>query len=239
MNHIVALSGGKDSTALALALRELEPRNYIYVCTPTQNELPEMLLHWTRLEELLQAPLIRLPADSLASLVFKQRALPNWRMRWCTRMIKIEPFESYILDHQPCTIYVGIRADETDREGVAYEQLSEGIIRRYPLVEWNWGVGDVLNFLDCRGIKIPERTDCALCFFQTLYEWYVLWKDHPDLFAQGVAWEEFTGHTLRSEQRDSWPAALKELGAQFASGRIPKQRTKMKDRKVMCSVCAR
>lgn len=33
--HVVALSGGKDSTAMALRLAEVEPREYTYVCTPT------------------------------------------------------------------------------------------------------------------------------------------------------------------------------------------------------------
>lgn len=39
--HVVALSGGKDSTAMALRLREVEPREYTYICTPTGNELPQ------------------------------------------------------------------------------------------------------------------------------------------------------------------------------------------------------
>jgi tRNA(Ile)-lysidine synthase TilS/MesJ len=42
MNHIVALSGGKDSVAMALRLVEVEPRDYLYVCTPTGNELHPM-----------------------------------------------------------------------------------------------------------------------------------------------------------------------------------------------------
>ena len=52
MTHVVALSGGKDSTALALRLAEVEPREYVYLCTPTGRELPEMEAHWTRLEGL-------------------------------------------------------------------------------------------------------------------------------------------------------------------------------------------
>ena len=54
MTHIVALSEGKDSTAMALRLRELNPEtNYRYVCTPTGNELPQMVLHWAKLQEML------------------------------------------------------------------------------------------------------------------------------------------------------------------------------------------
>jgi tRNA(Ile)-lysidine synthase TilS/MesJ len=39
MKHIVGLSGGKDSTALALRLRQLHPEiEFTYICTPTGNE---------------------------------------------------------------------------------------------------------------------------------------------------------------------------------------------------------
>jgi 3'-phosphoadenosine 5'-phosphosulfate sulfotransferase (PAPS reductase)/FAD synthetase len=58
--HIVALSGGKDSTALAIRLKELNPnRKYIYICTPTGDELPEMELHWANLESILDQPIVK------------------------------------------------------------------------------------------------------------------------------------------------------------------------------------
>ena len=47
--HVVALSGGKDSTAMALRLAEIEPQDYVYLCTPTGDELPEMEQHWNGL----------------------------------------------------------------------------------------------------------------------------------------------------------------------------------------------
>ena len=50
MNHIVALSGGKDSTAMTLRLAKVEPRDYRYVITPTGDELPEMYDHWRGLD---------------------------------------------------------------------------------------------------------------------------------------------------------------------------------------------
>ena len=238
--HIVALSGGWDSTALALRLAEVEPRDYIYLCTPTGRELPPMAEHWAKLERLLGRPIEKVSAKtSFAGLVYIQKALPSWRMRWCTRLLKIKPFEEYIAANLPCTVYVGLRADEVeDREGVAWEEIG-GVTRRYPFVEWGWGVKQVVGYVKCHDAVPPERTDCDNCFFQTLHEWYLLWLNYPDRWAESEAWEEYTGHTLRSPGRDTWPAALKDLASRFKAGDIPKQRTTMKDRKVMCSTCAR
>ena len=239
MEHIVALSGGSDSTALALALQEREPRDYKYICTPTGNELPDMMAHWDRLGKLLGKPLVSLTTNrSLMGLIYEQRALPNWRMRWCTRMLKIEPFEAYVLERSPCVVYVGIRADETHREGVDYNRLDSDVTHRHPLVEWGWTKTNVLRYLKERDVTIPDRTDCAICFFQTLSEWHTLWKDHPELYRQGEAAEFWVGHTLRSPRRDTRPAGLAELRRQFEAGYVPSRRT-MSDRKLMCSVCAR
>lgn len=55
--HVVGLSGGKDSTAMALWLVENEPREYEFICNETGNELPEMQEHWRKLEVVLGAPI--------------------------------------------------------------------------------------------------------------------------------------------------------------------------------------
>lgn len=244
MRHIVALSGGKDSTAMALRLAEIEPRHYEYVYTPTKNELPEMRDHWQRLGELLGQPLIEISQVSLVGLIAKYRTLPNWRMRFCTRRIKIEPFMAYMVVAAPAVSYVGIRADEVGREGTDYKD-AEGVTQDFPLVRWRWGLREVKSYLDSRGISIPERTDCALCFFQRLPEWWRLWKLYPQEFDRGVELEELTGHTLRSESRDSWPTALKDLRSRFEAGYVPaganqlNMRLEISDRRSMCAVCAR
>lgn len=235
--HIVALSGGKDSTAMALRLAEVEPRDYIYVCTPTGNELPEMKAHWEALSARLGKPIIQPPGPGLDALIKAQRALPNWNMRWCTRLIKIKPFEELIRANIPCVIYVGIRADESgDREGVDYDRI-EGVTRRFPMDEWGWFLQNVLDYLQAVGQSVPERTDCGLCFYQTLYEWFLLWLNHRAVWDQGEAYETWTGHTFRSEQRDSWPASLVALRSWFEAGLVPDDRRKK--RGAMCAVCAR
>lgn len=220
MSDVVALSGGKDSTALALRLAEIEPRDYTYLCTPTGDELPDMLAHWDRLECLLGKPLIRLGmGQTLHELIQAQGMIPNHRARFCTRMLKIEPaiayMESLSLDS---VLYVGLRADEGERKGL----FGEDINIRFPMREWGWGLSHVWNYLTERGITIPVRTDCASCYHQRLGEWWNLWRDHPDRFERAAALERQFGHTFRSKERDTWPAALDGLRERFERGEIPR-----------------
>ncbi len=228
---------------MALALAEREPRTYAYVCTPTGDELPEMDAHWARLEELLGQPLIRLSSGyTLDSLIEKFGALPNWRQRWCTRILKIEPFQKWLAEQaltRPVVTYSGLRADEEGREGVDYATdlglFSQQITCRYPLREWGWGLAEVWDYLDDRGVGIPRRTDCRKCYGQQLVEWRDLWQFHPFSYARGEAQEAATGHTFRSPGRDTWPAALEDLRKEFESGRPLRER---KDRRgKVCRVC--
>lgn len=218
--HLVALSGGKDSTVMALRLAEVEPRDYIYFCTPTGDELPEMIEHWNNLECILKKPIIKLKAKlDLHGLIAEFSALPNHRQRWCTRMLKIEVAKAFYLKHSPAVAYVGLRADEEARKGGIYGDIVD---QKYPMREWGWDINDVKNYLYERNVQIPERTDCARCYEQRLGEWWDLWKIHPELYADAEAQEEKYGHTFRSDTRDTWPASLKLMRARFECGEIPR-----------------
>jgi hypothetical protein len=211
MTHVVALSGGKDSTALALRLAEIEPREYIYLCTPTGDELPSMLAHWAHLEALLGQPLTRITNRTLSAWITEFGALPNWRQRWCTRLLKIEPCIAFLARHAPATLYVGLRADEEGRDGLYGPYANY----RYPLREWGWGLREVQQYLHERDVAIPARTECARCYGQRLEQWKALWAEHPRIYAEAEAQEAATGHTFRSPARDSHPAALAELRKDF------------------------
>ena len=235
MFHVVPLSGGKDSTTLALRLKEVEPRDYIYLCTPTGNELPEMLAHWAKLEQLLDAPMTFVQSRwTLQTLIEEFDALPNWRQRWCTRILKIEPCIAWMRAHQPCTSYVGLRADEELREGMYGDQA----IYRYPLREWEWGEADVWAYLNERGICIPRRTDCAWCYDQRLVEWKKLHEQQPEIYEQAVQIEERIGATFRGPGRDTWPASLKELRVAFVNGRKVRGEEQYDKEKERCRVCS-
>lgn len=241
VNKIVGISGGKDSTAMALRLQECEPDDYTFAITPTGRELPPVQEHWKRLESLLGKPLLKIPAPTIVELIVKQKALPNWRMRWCTRLTKIKPFMDYVIENAPATTYIGIRADEvigdSARQGTDWNGI-DGVTQDFPLVRWGWGISRVQSYLQERGVTIPKRTDCDICFFQRLIEWYEFWRDWPEKWKEGEALETFTEHTFRSDQRDSWPASMQGLRHEFERGRVPIE-TRGKERKTMCSWCAR
>ena len=231
--HVIALSGGKDSTALALRLAEVEPRDYEYICNATGNELQELHDHLARMSQMLGKPIRRVGYHTdLYGLIDEQEMLPNFRARFCTRMLKIEPTIEYF-DSLPegSVLYVGLRADEEERKGL----YGEDITIRFPMREWGWDVVKVYEYLDERGVSVPTRTDCAVCPYQRLGEWHSLWRDNPSEYAKGVAVERKYGHTFRSAKRDTWPAALEDLAKEFERGRKIRQR---KTKSGVCRVCS-
>lgn len=236
MKHVVGLSGGKDSTALALRLAEMEPRDYSYICTPTGHELPEMKAWWERLESMLGKPLIRITNNerTLGDLIQIYNALPNQRQRWCTRQLKIEPTIAWCLRNSPCVNYVGLRADEEEREGIYGDHVKSD----FPFRRWGWGIKQVWGYLQSLDLadEIPSRTDCYDCYDQRIAEWYRLWRDHPDKYELACQDEDRTGRTHRSPSRDTWPANLREMASQFASGR--KIRGGTDAHKTRCRVCS-
>jgi hypothetical protein len=222
--HVVALSGGHDSTALALLLREQNPDTpYNYVCTPTGNELPAMFDHWLKLGDLLGRRLVPIMAGTLRSVIRQENMLPNFRARFCTRILKIEPYRKFLIEQAaigPVVSYVGLRADEEGRAGGAYGDIA-GIEMRFPLREMGFGEDEVQATLRRFGVVCPDRTDCAWCYHQRLGEWFELWRDHRATAMEAVAIEKERGATFRTPGRDAWPTALEDLFAEFERGNIP------------------
>ena len=218
--HVVWVSGGKDSTAMALRLAEISPDiDWRYVCTPTGNELPDVYEHWKRLELILGKQIERVSHPlGLRGLIEKQEMLPSHAARWCTRLLKIQTATAWYAKNAPCVAYVGLRADEPQRDGL----FGSKVPQRYPMREWGWGIEDVRVYLLKRGIKVPERTDCAWCYDQSLPDWWELWHRFPAIYQQGEEIELQHGHTFRSPSRDTWPAGLADLRKRFEGGAIPR-----------------
>ncbi len=196
--HILLLSGGKDSTALAIYMRDNHPQIDVeYLFCDTHKELPETYEYLTRIEAYLGKPITRL-SSGLGERGFDHwlkvygNYLPAPNMRWCTRKLKIEPFEQYVGD-DPVYLYIGIRADER-REG--YVSTKPNITPVYPFKEAGIRKEDVFRILEQSGVGFPKyydwrtRSGCYFCFFQRKSEWVGLKDTHPDLFELAKGYEK-------------------------------------------------
>lgn len=232
--HIVGLSGGGDSTAMALWLADAEPRDYTYICNWTGNEPPDLFSHLARLETILGKPIHHVGCGlDLFGVIDQTKMIPNFRARFCTRMLKIEPTIEYFgALPKGSVLYVGLLKGEEEREGL----YGEGIACRFPLKELGWEKKDVSAYNRSRNVSIPRRTDCLLCPYQRIQQWFECWRDHPEVFARGVAIEAKYGHTFRSAGRDTWPASLEEMGAEFARGRKVRPYVKKSETEI-CRAC--
>ncbi|MDE0225828.1 MAG: phosphoadenosine phosphosulfate reductase family protein [Gammaproteobacteria bacterium] len=194
IRHICGISGGKDSSALAVHLRERVPQMEYFFCD-TGAELPETYEYLTRLEVILGKPIVRLNASRGFDHWFEvfRGALPSPQMRWCTKNMKIKPIEAWIGD-APAVSYVAIRADEANRKG--YISTKPNIETVFPFIEDGIDHDGVMRILEDAGIGLPDyyewrsRSGCYFCFYQRKAEWVGLADRHPDLFARAVAIEQ-------------------------------------------------
>ena len=195
--HILGLSGGKDSTALALFMRDKVPEME-YVFCDTDKELDETYEYLNRIEAYLGKKIIRLNAKAGFDhwLEVYGGYLPAPNMRWCTKMLKLKPFEDYV-GTNPVISYVGLRADE-DRTG--YISTKPNIKPVYPFKEHGINYAGVMKLLNDSGIGLPPylkwgrlHSGCYFCFFQRPIEWVRLLENHPTLFDKAQAYEKVDG----------------------------------------------
>ena len=193
IRHICGISGGKDSSALALYLRNKVSEMEYFFCD-TGAELPETYEYLTRLEVILGKPIVRLNAQRGFDHWFEvfRGTLPSPQMRWCTKNMKIKPIEAWIGEAPACS-YVAIRADESNRKG--YISTKSNIQTRFPFVEDGIDRDGVMRILANAGIGLPTyyewrtRSGCYFCFYQRKAEWIGLAERHPELFERAVAIE--------------------------------------------------
>lgn len=203
--HILSLSGGKDSTALAIYMRD-KITDVEYVFCDTGEELPETYEYLEKLEAFLGKPIEYLNPDRPFShyLEIYRGVLPDARTRWCTRMLKLKPFEKYVGDELVIS-YIAIRADEMNRKG--YISSKPNISTVYPFIDAGITREDVHKILEESGIGLPEyykwrsRSGCYFCFFQQKIEWVGLLENHPELFEKAKKFEMNNEYT---EERFTW-----------------------------------
>lgn len=201
--YSISVSGGKDSTALALLAKENEwPCTRIYADTGWESSITYEYLDYLR-EKIGPIEVVRAPEQWIARMD-RLGAWPNRTRRWCTRQLKMEPlmkwhhafkFSEGFDTLVNCT---GIRADESAKRA-CYEELEWstdfGCWAWRPLLRWT--VEDVLQMHRRHGVKVNplyqagfERVGCWPCIYAGKLELRLLAEKFPERLEELVALEE-------------------------------------------------
>lgn len=200
--HVLGISGGRDSAALAVYMRQNHPELEIeYFFTDTGKELPEVYEFLGQLEGFLGKPILRLNPDRDFDFWLKQynSYMPSPQVRWCTRQLKLRPFELWIKPEleagNKIFSYVAIRSDEEFREG--YKGKHDNMKTILPFKEDGIDKQGVMGILEASGLGMPKyydwrsRSGCTFCFFQQKIEWVGLKERHPEAFEEAKSYEKF------------------------------------------------
>lgn len=256
--HIVPLSGGKDSTALAVYMLQHHgdlPLEFLF--TDTGAELPETYEYFKKFETIFDVKITRMTALDLPRFKAREKDgrrvpfdhvlheiytgfLPNPQARWCTRALKIQPFEHFVGDARTYS-YIGIRGDEnrvgyggggrTHQAAFAPERKPKPVVMSgkpnimpvYPFKDRGLGLDDVKRLLDESGLGLPtyyewrSRSGCYFCFYQQIGEWQGLKERHPELFERAKAYERVDGDVAYTWNEGRTLAELEAIEKRYAT----------------------
>ena len=246
IKHVLGLSGGKDSTALAIYMSQNYPEIDIeYFFTDTGEELPEVKEYLDKLEPILDKQITHLDPKIHFKFWLQQfgNLLPSAQTRWCTVQLKLAPFEKWVQEEfidngYSVFSYVAIRSDENYREGL---KSKKDITTILPFRENHIDKQGVFEILENSGLGLPKyyewrsRSGCTFCFFQRKIEWVGLLERHPEAFENAKSLEKnamdhgspFTWSENESLEELSQPTRIEQIKADHER-KLEAQRRKRK-----------
>lgn len=195
----VAVSGGADSTAVALLMWE-RGEDFKMIFADTGAEFPETYHLLPRLMTLTGKELKVVSNGGFFQwLVRYGFLLPSIKARWCTRILKIEPQEHEYEEGD--SVAIGYRADEPKRvaklnRGTNKSKWNRGGIHQHsPIAEAGMGKKDVKKLCSKHGLLNPvyqwrTNVSCFCCPFQRKADWIGMLENRPELYAIAELWED-------------------------------------------------
>ena len=204
--YLLPVSGGADSSALAIVMHILYPEVQFHMCfTDTGAEPEECYATLDRLEGYLGKTIERVSnGKTLWDLIDQYKGfLPSSQARWCTVQLKKTAFEAWIAKFKGKTkhMFVGIRADENDRIGFALDEVTT----EFPLIAMGVVREDVFSILSSTiGIpswyRVRTRSGCSTCMFQRRSEVVGLMQAQPIEFIKGKKYEKLAEADLGRQE---------------------------------------
>lgn len=171
---IVSVSGGKDSTALYLAMQQYYGNNFVPVFADTGHEHPVTLNYVRNLHHMANGPEVQFVKANfekqlakkgydktgytfLDMALWKGRA-PSTKAQFCTEHLKLWPIKFWLLNNYPkeqfdWVMYTGIRAGES--------------LRRSQMQPFNWN-----SFFDCESV-LPMLYESEKFVFDFMFQYNV------------------------------------------------------------------
>ena len=208
---IVAVSGGRDSTAALLWCQKYvePPREIITVFCDTGAEWPETYEYLEYLEERLSVELVRLQNGTLTEVVRRYGWWPDAKYRVCTEALKRRPLGKFLTETDVrdghTVVVMGLRAEEGEvrrRRGPLFYERHLNIWVWSPLFEWT--KDQVKTFLEHHRIRPNPvyqwagRVGCGVCVLAKPKEVANFVRQHPERAEHYIRLEEEVGSSWRS-----------------------------------------
>ena len=219
---VVSVSGGKDSTALVLALREAGVPA-VYAFADTQWEAPDTYAYLDTLRKTLGIEINVVGVEGgMMGMSRKYATFPGRMQRWCTRKLKLEPLRKWhdqLIEKHPdfeTIAAMGVRSQESQARSrlTAWEDDADwgGYIWR-PLIDWT--VEDVINTHKRHELPMNplyhkgfDRVGCFPCIFENKEGIRTLAMTYPDrIDVLREAEAEIT--ELRRQRNEATPGKFK------------------------------
>lgn len=228
---IVSVSGGKDSTATLLTMRESGiPHRAVFADTGW--EAPETYEYLATLERILGITIDRVGVPGGMRAKIRERAgFPARMQRWCTRELKVEPLRAYhdriaAETGRDTVSVVGIRAEESDDRAkmpvFGFDDRWGGYVWR-PLLTASVGV--VLDAHHRAGVPVNplyrrghSRVGCWPCIYASKDQIRLWAQDDPDSVREVAALEREC-EALRAERNAETPGRYAHAVALFFQSR--------------------
>lgn len=230
--HMIPVSGGVDSSALVILMHFMFPEvDFQLYFSDTCADMDGVYETLDELEAYLGKKIYRdVPELGLFELIAKwNNFLPSSLNRYCTRVLKIEPYERHLqqwrMQGREVYGYVGLRADEPNRFGLLSHD--DGVHTELPFKAWGIVREDVFAILAETLGHSPSyyayrtRSGCVGCWGMRRMEAVMTLDADPVGFQRSMAVEKLSlEDLLRAREFVSVPKEI-GIGANWATFPLP------------------